>query len=110
LDYFIFLPSMISKPIYWHDEGIIYVIEARRGTIKIWFFFYLLRSLPASYLSLFISLIFMFLSNSLLVKLGILKWRSCFNFPASFNQKMILKEENIEGERTSHRAQVQTQF
>jgi len=60
--------------------------------------------------SLFISLIFMFLSNSLLVILGILKWRSCFNFPASFNQKMILKEENIEGERTSHRAQVQTQF
>jgi len=39
----------------------------------------------------------MFLSNSLLVKLGILKWRSFFNFPASFNQKMILKEENIEG-------------
>jgi hypothetical protein len=35
---------------------------------------------------------------------------SFLNFPASFNQKMILKEENIEGERTSHRAQVQTQF
>ena len=63
-------------------------IEARRETIKIWFFFFLLWSLPASYLSLFISLIFRFLSNSLLGRLGILKLRSCTNSLASFKFKL----------------------
>jgi hypothetical protein len=79
-------------------------MKARRETIKIWFFFFLLWSLPASYLSLFIPLIFRFLSNSLLGKLGILKLRSCINSSASFNLKVILKEENFE------KKQVQTQF
>jgi len=48
-------------------------MKARRETIKIWFFFFLLWSLPASYLSLFIPLIFRFLSNSLLGKLCCIK-------------------------------------
>jgi hypothetical protein len=76
-------------------------IEARRETIKIWFFFFLLWSLPASYLSLFISLIFWFLSHSLLGQLGILKLRSCTNSSASFKLKMILKLKREFWEETS---------